>query len=531
MKLHPWIAASGCAAWIAAASGSAVEQPLPASAGTITHAQIVSKYSDAGSRFVVLDGVNIHYKDEGKGPAVLLVHGSIGDLADWDGWLAQLRERYRVIRLDLPSFGLSGGIPSDNYSIDRHLTLVDSLMDHLGEPRFAIVGTSYGGLVAFRYAGTRTDRVSALILMNSAGIELGGRRGRGDRPRDPNPVFAPRIVTREETTRLLTDLINDPSVVTPALVQRKNDFANVADRDRESFLGVRMYERGDPLRVLSHVRAPALVLWGGNSKGLSRETAQAFVDGLRNSPTVQKIVYEGGGHLLHRERPEATARDAFAFLNAHLAPGGLAGIPFWSMSAGFWQSDNTYLDGAMNYNERAYNSIVELALEGRQLRETEYKFYAPGKLATALGRGQAKAGEGVEVVTTTLAELIDSSGTVRVTRVVPQQGSAAVMTISVLGRDTAVRTVPDPAGGADQYRMFITLPARDKRHIANFGLVSGASDAQGAPGDLRGFSLFRGTRFAPAEFERRRAELRQRNAVRAIVEAGPAGEAVVRRLD
>lgn len=531
MKNRPWVASLCCVVWIAAASWSASARPLPASAGTITHAQIVSKYSDTDSRFVVLDGVNIHYKDQGKGPTVLLVHGSFGDLADWDGWVVRLRERYRVIRLDLPSFGLSGQVPSDNYSIDRYLTLVDSLMDHLGEPRFAIAGTSYGGLVAFRYAGTRTERVSALILMNSAGIERGGRRGRSDLPRDPNPVFTPRVVSIEETTRLLTDLINDPSVVTPALVQRKTDFANVVDRDRESFLGVRLYERGDPMRVLSHVRAPSLVLWGGNSKGLSPETAQAFVDGLRNSPSVRKIVYEGGGHLLHRERPEATARDAFAFLNAHLTAGELASIPFWSMSAGFWQSDNTYFDGAMNYNERAYNSIVEVALEGRQFRETEYKFYAPGTLATAVGQGRTKAGEGIEVVTTTLGELIDSSGTVRVTRVTAQQASAAVMTISVLGRDSALRTVPDPGGGADQYRMFITLPARDKRHIANFGLVSGSSDAQHAPGDLRGFSVFRGTRFAPAEFERRRAELRQRNSVRAIVEAGPDGQAVIRRLD
>lgn len=531
VKLRPWIARSCCAVWISAASWSATAQPLPASAGTITHAQIVSKYSDADSRFVVLDGVNIHFKDQGEGPAVLLVHGSVGDLADWDGWVAQLRERYRVIRLDLPSFGLSGGIASDNYSIDRYLTLVDSLMDHLGEPRFAIVGTSYGGLVAFRYAGTRTDRISALILMNSAGIELGGRRGRSDRPRDPNPVFTPRVVSIEETTRLLSDLINNPSVVTPALVQRKNDFANVVDRDRESFLGVRLYERGDPLRVLSHVRAPALVLWGGNSKGLSPETAQAFVDGLRNSPSVRKIVYDGGGHLLHRERPEATARDAFAFLNTHLAAGELARIPFWSMSAGFWQSDNTYFDSAMNYKERVYNSIVEVTLEGRQVRETEYKFYAPGNVATAVGQGQTKEGEGVEVVTTTLGELIDSSGSVRVTRVTPQQGPAAAMTISVLGRDTALLTVAEPGGRADPYRMFITLPTRDKRHIANFGLVSGTSDAQGAPGDLRGFSLFRGTRFASADFERRRAELRRRNSVRAIVEAGSDGQAVIRRLD
>ena len=79
--------------------------------------------------------------------------------------------------------------------------------------------------------------------------------------------------------------------------------------------------------------------------------------------------------------------------------------------------------------------------------------------------------------------------------------------------------------------MFITLPTRDKRHVANLGLLTGAGGEQGEIGDLRGFSLFRGTRFAPAEFERRRAELRRRNAVRVIVEAGQDGMPVVRRLE
>jgi pimeloyl-ACP methyl ester carboxylesterase len=190
VKLRNLSAACCCAIVLVVAAPVAAAQ-TPVSAGTITHEQIVAKYADADSRFVVLDGVNIHYKDQGEGPAVLLVHGSAGDLGDWDGWVAVLSQHYRVVRLDLPSFGLSGGVPSGNYSIDRFLTLVDSLMDQLNVPRFAIVGTSYGGLVAFRYAATRLERVSALILMNSAGIELGGRRGRGDRRRCSHRVLPP----------------------------------------------------------------------------------------------------------------------------------------------------------------------------------------------------------------------------------------------------------------------------------------------------------------------------------------------------
>lgn len=291
------------------------------SAGTITHDEILEKYADEDSKFTVLegkDGIRLHYKDQGTGPAVLLVHSSSGDLKDWDHWVEVLGHDYRVIRFDLPAFGLTGPVPSGNYSIDRYLTLIDSLMDHLGIERFAIAGTSYGGLVAFRYAGTRRDRVSALILQNSAGIEYGGHGGTTERDRDPNAAFTPTLITTETMEAGLKQIINDHSRVTPAMIKRKTDYWNVIGRDCEAFVARQLYERGNPERVLGGVRAPALVLWGGSSKGLSPETAQLFADALDNAESVEVKIYEGGGHLLHIERPEETVKDVKAFLDSKL---------------------------------------------------------------------------------------------------------------------------------------------------------------------------------------------------------------------
>jgi pimeloyl-ACP methyl ester carboxylesterase len=232
-----------------------------------------------------------------------------------------LRANYRVVRLDLPAFGLTGPVPSGNYSIDRYLALVDALMDNLGIERFAIVGTSYGGLVAFRYAATRTGRITALVLSNSAGVEYGGRGGTSERTRSAAKVFKPEVRTNEQTEAMLKTIINDPSKVTPAMVQRKTDYSNIVGRDHEAFVATGLYERGDPQRVLSHVRAPALVLWGGNSRGLSPETAQLFVDYMKNAKSTRKTVYEGGGHLLHIERPEQTVKDVQAFLDREIGGG------------------------------------------------------------------------------------------------------------------------------------------------------------------------------------------------------------------
>ncbi len=298
-----------------------ITQCAAPSAGTISYQDIVTKYADSDSKFVVLeglDGINTHYKDQGSGPAVLLVHSSAGDLKDYDTWVNTLKAGYRVVRLDLPAFGLTGAVPSGNYSVDRYLMLVDALMDHLGIDRFAIAGTSYGGLVAFRYAGTRADRVTALILQNSAGIEYGGRRGTKEQQRDLAAKFSPRASTLEDTEKFLNTVINNPDQVTPELVARKTDYANVVGRDCESFVASRLYERGNPQRVLSRVKVPALVMWGGDSNGLSVSTAHAFANAMTSAPSVDKVIYEGGGHLTHIGRPEQTAADVKTFLDKHI---------------------------------------------------------------------------------------------------------------------------------------------------------------------------------------------------------------------
>lgn len=314
---------AGCASAADDLAWSPTEMPscTAPSAGTVTYDQLVERYADADSQFVVLeglDGIRVHYKDEGNGPAVLLVHSSSGDLKDWDTWVEVLEKDYRVVRLELPAFGLTGPVPSGNYSIDRYLTMIDGLMDHVGIERFAIVGASYGGLVAFRYAATRLERVTALVLSNSAGIEYGGRRGKTEKPRDRTAGFVPHLRTLEQTEQMLSTVINDPAKLTPELLRRKTDFTNLVGRDCESYVAIKLYERGNPSRVLSHVRAPALVLWGSDSGGLSPETAQAFVDGLTNAESTQKIMYEGGGHFMHIERPEDTAKDTKEFLDRQL---------------------------------------------------------------------------------------------------------------------------------------------------------------------------------------------------------------------
>ncbi len=260
--------------------------------------------------------MRLHYKDEGSGAAILLVHGSMGDVSDWDGWVRVLAPRHRVIRFDLPGFGISGPIAYGNYSIDRSQSLIDGLMDHLGIERFAIAGVSYGGPVAFRYAATRTGRVTALVIMNSAGVEYGKQKvdpKTGEK--DYYKAATSPTMSRDYVARALRGSFTDSQLVTEALIDRKHDLMNVEGRDQEAATMIAQYVRGEPERVLAHVRAPTLVLWGGAEKSLSQETADRFAAALTNARAVRKLVQPGGSHIMHVEMPEPTARAVAAFLD------------------------------------------------------------------------------------------------------------------------------------------------------------------------------------------------------------------------
>jgi len=305
----------------------------------LTRESVIARFADAQSKFIDVDGVNLHYKDQGSGPAILLVHGTLGDLADWDGWAELLSKRYRVLRVDMPAFGLSGQLRSGNYSADRMLSLIDAFMDQVGAERFAIAGTSYGGLVAFRYASTRVDRISSLILANSAGIEYGKRPAQIATASLPTPlagavtapapasvpageqranIFTDPVITAADVEVNLRHVLAKQSLVTPLMVERKLAFTNMQGRLEESIAGRKLYERGDPLQMLARVRAPALVLWGAGNKALDPKTADAFVAALKNACSTERIVYNDAGHLLIVDKAAQSAADAMAFLDRSL---------------------------------------------------------------------------------------------------------------------------------------------------------------------------------------------------------------------
>ena len=208
----------------------------------------------------------------------------------------------------------------------------------------------------------------------------------------------------------------------------------------------------------------------------------------------------------------------------------LADHSFWQTNVGWWRSDNTYFDPDLNYNIRSYNSVIHIEIDGRTYRETEYKSYAPSQLAFRRGGGLITEEEGIEAVTVSIGELVDDTGTVRIIETQPAIPGTALTEIRILDATNAMRVTIDPETGLEAYRMMVSLPVPDKRYISNYGLVS-ATDGAAAPGDLRGFSVFRGTRIPDAEAATWRARYQAQNKVAAVIAPKPDGSAGITRLD
>jgi pimeloyl-ACP methyl ester carboxylesterase len=284
-----------------------------------SRAALARAYARPQSRFATVGGVHLHYLDEGPadGPVVVVLPAQWTSFAQYDDWAPALTDRYRVLRIDLPGQGLSGRIPSSDYSMAMYQQLLTGLLDQIGVDRFFLVGTSFSGTVAFRHAAVAGDRLLGLVLANASGMpRLPGHPNPGSTPptawlRRLEPYFRPKAYFRWK----LDELMQDKARITPERVRQYRDMNNAPGRIGEAAARARTYRSGDPLPVLAAITAPVLVQWSTHATYLPAVDADRFEAAL-TSAAVRKIIYPGVGHLIIEDAPVATSRDVRLFLDA-----------------------------------------------------------------------------------------------------------------------------------------------------------------------------------------------------------------------
>lgn len=270
--------------------------------------EVEAKWATPPSQFVEIDGVRMHYRDEGEGPVVVLLHANYSSLFMWEPWVAALRDRYRVIRLDLPAHGLTGPEPGGNYTLERIQQLFEKFVDERELGRFTVVGTSIGGTVAMRYTADHPDRIERLVLISPGSLEprVRGRTTPANLPKAADILGY--ILPKSFTRFMLTNDYGDPERVTDAVVDEWYEMW-MREGNRLAMLNLlRQYVSGGVEDKIRAVSVPVLLIWGEQNKRVPLALAYETKDLLINSPEVRLEVLPGIGHMLVQEAPEASSQ-------------------------------------------------------------------------------------------------------------------------------------------------------------------------------------------------------------------------------
>ena len=281
----------------------------------IPAAELEARYLDDSSRFLNLDGVRIHYRDQGAGQPLLLIHANFSNLIDWDPVVAELVESHRVIRFDMPSHGLTGPDPSGDYSLARTIEITERFVDALGLERFSIGGTSLGGTVSLHYASRHPERIEQLVLLSPGALEgrEQARRGVPDSARVLE-IILPRALPEF----MLRSAWGQTGEVPEAMIDRWHDMwlregQRAAQLDRLS-----QYDSGDLEGIAGEIEAPTLLLWGEANPQAKVEQAYELEEMLTGTETLRMIIYPGVGHMAYQEAGTQIGRDIRAWLAGEL---------------------------------------------------------------------------------------------------------------------------------------------------------------------------------------------------------------------
>jgi pimeloyl-ACP methyl ester carboxylesterase len=240
-----------------------------------------------------------------------MLHGFGSSLQTFDAWAAALSAHYRVIRLDLPGFGMTGADPTGDYSDARTTRLLAGLLDKLRVAKASFIGNSMGGRFAWEFAANEPDRVEKLILISPDGFASTGFEY-GKAPAVPLMLRAlPYTMPKSMLKQTLVPAYAEPKRLNDATVTRYYDFMRapgvrqaVIDRTAQTVLQ-------DPVPLLHKIKAPTLLLWGEKDAMIPISNAADYLAAI---PTARLVKLQDVGHVPQEELPGPTLDIVSKFL-------------------------------------------------------------------------------------------------------------------------------------------------------------------------------------------------------------------------
>lgn len=279
--------------------------------------KLTAKYTNAASSFIALNGMDVHFRDEGDRAdsiPIVLIHGTASSLHTFDAWADSLKQSNRVIRMDLPAYGLTGPFPDRNYSMAHYTGFLKDFLTALKIKQCVMAGNSLGGQIAWNFTLEQPGMVTKLILIDAAGypmssksIPIAFKMARIPVIRNLLTYVTPRFIVRASVENVFFDKLK----VTDALVDRYFELA-LRKGNRQAFVD-RLNAAADTGAYIniSHIQQPTLILWGANDLLIPVENAYKFHSDLPNHTLV---ILDSSGHTPMEESPVESLKPVIAFL-------------------------------------------------------------------------------------------------------------------------------------------------------------------------------------------------------------------------
>jgi|TARA_B110000908_G_scaffold62218_1_gene75489 pimeloyl-ACP methyl ester carboxylesterase len=275
------------------------------------------KYANEFSKFVEIDGMQVHYRVEGKGMPIVLIHGTGSSLHTWDDWTKKLKENYQVIRMDLPAFGLTGPNKSGDYSIKKYTQFLEKFVVKMKIDSMFLAGNSLGGNIAWDYTSKNSQKVQKLILVDASGLPT-------NKPQPwifkmaKTPVLSklflyitPKSVIEDN----MKQVYEDDAKITNTLITRYHDLA-LRTGNRQAFIDRAkidfMTSEVSKNAQLKSIHTPTLLIWGAKDTWIPLDNGKRMNALLPNS---KLVVLQNSGHVPMEENPKESLKVLNDFLD------------------------------------------------------------------------------------------------------------------------------------------------------------------------------------------------------------------------
>lgn len=236
-----------------------------------------------------IDGLNINYIDDGKGEAVLFLHGWGSSIIPFTRLINTLKETHRVVAIDFPGCGESDTM-SEPWDIDDYCNFVLKVIEKLNIENPVLIGHSHGGRVIMKLVGSGLFSPPKIVFLDAAGLI-------------PKKSFKQKCAAK--SFKIIKTVLSLPIInkFSASLLEKARKHFGSADYNaappvlRKTLVNV---VNVDLRHLLPNISCPTLLIWGENDTATPLRDAKTIESLVKDSGL---CVIKGGGHFSFLDSP------------------------------------------------------------------------------------------------------------------------------------------------------------------------------------------------------------------------------------